>query len=161
MAFAVKAKLEGAGPVLKRLEVLPEKVRKKVLRQAVAGAARTVAKTAKANVKAVKETGLLGRSIGSKVKAYAKGSKSTVGVVGPRKGFREAVIRKRGKWKPAAPKPSGYADPTKYAHLVERGTRRSRAIWFLRDALQRNESAIVAKMSEIIEAGIQREASKT
>lgn len=160
MAFAVRAKLEGAAAVLKRLEVLPEKVRKKVLRQAVAGAARTVAKTAKANVKAIKETGMLGRSIGSKVKAYSRGSKSTVGIVGPRKGFRESVLRSRGKWKPAAPKPSGFADPTKYAHLVERGTKRSRAVWFLRDALTRNESAIVAKMAEIIEAGIQKEAAK-
>ena len=74
--------------------------------------------------------GLLRKSLGYKVKTYTK-TGTAVAVCGPRKGFREqigVVSRGKDKGKPI------FADPQKYAHLVENGTRRTSAKPWLRPA---------------------------
>lgn len=74
--------------------------------------------------------GLLKKSIGSKTKIYKK--VIAVGIVGARHGFRQqiGVVTRGGKSNmemgKKIPRKVGepvYADPTKYIHLVDRGTR--------------------------------------
>lgn len=127
MPFLARANLSGMRPLLDRLAAFGEKVRKKVTRAMVAAGGRAVAKQAKR--RAAKETGLLRRSIGSKVKTY--GSGVVVAVVGPRLGFRKQVTRPRNRPHAGAQ----IADPVKYAHLVELGTSKTVAKPFLAPAL--------------------------
>lgn len=144
--FKVSAKID-VKPVLKQLAGLDMKIRRKALRAAVSAAGTVVVKKAKQLVRT--ETKLLRKSIGKKVKVYKSGV--AVCVVGARTGFRQPVIRSRGKWAPAAPPPSGYANPAVYAHLVELGTVRSRPFPFLRPAIEGQRDAILESMTKAIE----------
>ena len=113
--FSVTA--SGMEEVARNLKKLENRIQKKVTRGATAKAMRPVAKTAKANAKRIKDTGLLARSIGTKTKTMRGGTVITI--VGPRKGFKTTVMRKDrdGNDKPVV------SDPANYAHLVELGTR--------------------------------------
>jgi hypothetical protein len=77
----------------------------KVARKAMYAMTTPVLQTARAKVRV--RYGILKRSLGRVIKTYRQ-SGATVGVVGPRKGFRVII-----KGKPV--------DPVKYAHLVEFG----------------------------------------
>lgn len=144
MPFLARANLSGLGPLLARVEALGPRAHKKITRAMVAAGGRAVAKQAKRL--APKETGLLRRSIGSKVKTYPSGV--TVAVVGPRLGFRKEVLRKRNR--PFAP--ASMANPVKYAHLMELGTRSLPARPFLAPALRAGE--VWQKMAEAAQRGI-------
>lgn len=123
------AKLTGARQVERALEAIGRKALRPAARKGVVGAAQVVAKAAKALVPA--DTKSLRKAIGHKVKAIRDGS-GFYGVVGPRRDtkkdqlagkfkFRRKVgSRKRAGGRPAVVK---YANPTKYAHLVEFGRR--------------------------------------
>jgi HK97 gp10 family phage protein len=134
MPYAVRSGVAGLRDVLSRLGGLKRSARNRVARQAVAAGARAVARAAKKN--APRETGLLKKSLGSKVKVYAN-SGVAVGVAGPRVGMRQTVVRKKNK---ARPTPV-LSDPAKYAHLAELGTSRSAARPFLRPALEGGQAA--------------------
>lgn len=99
--------------------------RRKIMRPAIGEAASAVAKAARARVPV--ETGLLKKSIGTSVKTTKKGN--VVGVIGPRRGFKQQVNR------PSRIVQNTTADPTKYAHLVEFGTAHSAPQAFLRPAM--------------------------
>lgn len=114
MAWKIKGKIEGADQVVSALQDLEKKVRKKALRAAVSKAGSIILKRAKQL--APKDSGLLKKSLGRKVKVYPSGV--AVAIVGPRKGFRQDATRRKGKWAAV----STIADPTKYGHLVELGT---------------------------------------
>lgn len=113
------ARIDGQEKVEKALRALARKAKRKALRAAVAEPSRQVLRAVKGLVP-VGKTGLLKRALGRKVKVYAA-TDTSFAVVGARVGFREAVGTytrgdRRGQVK--------YADPTKYLHLVERGTAR-------------------------------------
>jgi HK97 gp10 family phage protein len=102
------ADVTGLAAALASLDAVPKALRKKLLKKAVTLASRRVTRQAKANIKGV-GTGLLKRSLGQKLKSY-QGGEVQVGLVGPRKGFATVV---RGR----------KADPVRYSHFVEKGTR--------------------------------------
>lgn len=151
MAFLARANLSGLRPLLRTLDAFGPKVRRKVTRAMVAAGGRAVAKQAKGL--APKETGLLRRSIGSKVKVY-KDTGIAVAVAGPRVGFRQEAERPRNR--PGAP--ASMADPVKYAHLVELGTRHGAARPFLAPAL--GAGAVQAAMAQAARRGIDRELAR-
>lgn len=106
--------LIGDKELKRKLDTLPDKVYKRVVRVASRKSMQPVAKAMKA--KAPRETGLLKKSIGLKVKGYKRAG-IVVTLVGPRTGFKTEVIVDT----PNGPRKE-FRDPTKYAHLVEFGT---------------------------------------
>jgi HK97 gp10 family phage protein len=108
----------------------------------VAKGGQILAKAAKAG--APKETGLLKKSIGSKVKVYPSGV--AVAIVGPRQGFKAEVTREKNRRFPW----TGTSNPTRYAHLVELGTRQAPAKPFLKPALAGQQAAIREAMAKAV-----------
>lgn len=160
MPWKIKAKVDGLQEITRVLEELDGKLRKKVLRKAVSAAGSLMLKRAKQLAPA--ETKLLRKSLGRKVKVYSSGV--AVAIVGPRKGYRQQILRKKGKWRAAPPPPSGYADPTKYGHLVELGTQPhtlkkrgishpgSPAVGFLRNAVQGQQQVIREAVANVVKS---------
>ncbi len=111
MSFAIQAKMTGLEDLFKRMEGLKVALQKKILRKALGQASKVVLKAAKANLAGVtgpESTGLLRRSLGRLTRTY-RNTGTIVVLVGPRDGFRTALNSGQ------------YADPVKYAHLVEGG----------------------------------------
>lgn len=122
--------------------LVPKRVTFKRVRVEVGGKKKVVRSYAKRFQLAVTTSGVttnlsysggqLKNSIGWKVNFYRK-SKVAVAIVGPRDGFREqigVVTRGKNKGKPV------FVNPSKYAHLVELGTRGSKAKPFLQPAAE-------------------------
>lgn len=146
-SYRLQGKIEGLDALVASLKSLDRKIVKKTVRKMVTKGGQILARAAKQA--APKETGLLRKSIGSKVKVYPSGV--TVAIVGPRTGFRQQVTRKRGRWVPKVET----ANPTKYAHLVELGTARASAKPFLRPAFAGKAEAIREAMRQIAQAALQ------
>ena len=92
-------------------------VKPAVVRQAVRAAIVTATAPLIAEIKRsvhTDESGALRRSIGRKVKTYAS-SGTVTAAIGPRSGFKTTYETNRGK--------KVLRNPTKYAHLVEGGTK--------------------------------------
>lgn len=157
MPFTIKSKVEGAEGVLKALDGVEKKLRKKLIRKAVAAAGKVILSRAKQLVFTKSKT--LKKSLGRKVKVYSSGV--AVVVVGPRVGFKKEVVRD-GR--------TVLANPVKYAHLVELGTRPHRyktragrhpgatAKPFLRPAVEGIQATIRKVMSREIEQGLANQA---
>lgn len=126
-------KMYGLPQAVRALEELPRRLQNKHTRIALNAAGGVLKKTAVANVP--KQSGLLGRSMGVKVKVPAASfnpkhrSKPAYAVIGPRRGFLAPVAKINGKVKKlsirAATKRvvSGAGkvfarNPARYAHLV-------------------------------------------
>lgn len=95
------------------------------------------------------EPGLLKKSIAVKIApqrgAYPSGK--VIGYVGPQRGMRrQAGTRRTGK--------SWYQNPAKYAHLIEKGTRRSKAQSFLRAAWDALHDQAIQAFKDKIRADI-------
>lgn len=153
MSYKVHGKVEGLTDLLARLNGLKRQVASRILRKAVGEAGKVILKVAKQM--APRESGLLRKSLGRKVKVY-RSSGTAVAIVGPRVGFRQVVRRTRGKWFPT----EAMANPVKYAHLVELGTVRSKARAFLRPALQTHAGTIRKVMETQIDRGLAEAAKK-
>jgi HK97 gp10 family phage protein len=145
------AEIEGVTQTLNAFALLGNRIRKKGVRRAVTKTSRSISKIAKSN--APRETGLLKKSIGQKVKTYPSGN--VVGIIGPRYGFRRAVkvkISKRGKRSLRLGKKGEegkrYRNPVNYAHLVELGTKRSRAKPFLKPAREIGVLILIDEMTQ-------------
>jgi HK97 gp10 family phage protein len=98
--------------------------------------------------------GALKKSIGHKVRVYKR---AVVAIVGPRDGFRErigTVSRGKNKGKPI------YNNPSKYAHLVELGTRHSKAQPFLRPAAEYGATVTASMLRDYVKYEIGAEAAK-
>lgn len=111
MADVLEARVEGLDAVLRKLTAVKDAVRKKALRAGVTKASRLAAKAAKA--RAPKVSGALKKSITQKVKTTPKGA--VLGRVGPKRGEVQPAKRPGRQGAVAA-------RPTRYAHLVEKGT---------------------------------------
>lgn len=122
MTWGVKVELLGANQVRSLLTGWKPSTQRRMIRPAVTKGARIISRATKRE--APKESGLLKKSIGTKVKTYKSGV--VVGIIGPRKGFRRPVIvsraTKKGERKGTAGVRVVYRDPAKYAHLVHGGT---------------------------------------
>lgn len=154
MAFKVQAKITGVKELTATLSGLARAVRNKILRKMMGEAGKVVLKRAKQLVP--RETGLLKKSLGRKVKLY-RNSGVGVAVVGPRTGpkFRQTVTRTKGRWFPR----TAISSPTKYAHLVEGGTGHSPARPFLAPAVGQHQTILEA-MGKAMAAGLEAAAKK-
>lgn len=106
MAFAIKVQIEGMEALQNKLRALAPASQRRVLRPALQKEGTRILQRARQNVPV--QTKMLRRSLGQKTRTYPNGG--VIVVVGPRRGFRQVI----------AGKPR---NPTKYAHLVEFGTR--------------------------------------
>jgi len=166
----IEGKLYGEKELLHALKALPVKLQNKALRTGVTKAARLVVKAAKQTV--VKDSGLLKRSLGHRVWMSRDGM--VIGAtIGPRKGMGGLVekkqSKKRGKYMKAVGKKditSGkaamraesmeYRDPTKYAHLVERGTKHTAPRAFLRRAMSASSDVALGVMRAEVQKAINK-----
>jgi len=137
--------LQGHKKLLRKLQRLPDAVQRRILRPAVNKALTPINRDAKR--RAPKETGLLRRSIGKKVKVY-KRTGVVWGAVGIRKGYKTQLPD--GSWR----------NPEMYAALVERGTRTTRAQPFLRPAMDANRERALSILADAVRAGLAKEAAR-
>lgn len=113
--------------------------------KAVKAGAKLVQQRAKAN--AARRSGALRQSIGTKAVKGSRGKTLALAIVGA----RAKVVR---QYKGRAVKPS------KYAHLVERGTVRSAARPFLKPALDSQKTQISRAMLDTLAAEIAKALAK-
>lgn len=107
---AIRANVRGEKRLLDRLERLKLATQKRILRPAVTAAARPIRQAAKANVPV--QLGLLKRSLIVKTITYPQ---TAVAIVGPQTKLNATRVNLFGR--------TVLTRPTKYAHLVEGGTR--------------------------------------
>lgn len=147
-SLAVKAKIDSPSlkRTLKKLDVVDDRIRKKAITKVQRTNAKIILAVARSYAPkeigkdelSEERAGLYKRAMGSKVKVYRNGV--VIVVVGARRGFKKQIgVRKRGKNKG---QPVFY-DPAKIAHLIERGTKRSRARPHLRPALDDTRSRVI------------------
>ena len=104
--WSIKMEVEGLAPLLRKLRQLAGRTEMgKVARKAMYAMTTPVLKTARDKVRVRYK--VLKRSLGRRIKTYRQ-SGVTLGLVGPRKGFRTVIDGKP-------------VDPINYAHLVEFG----------------------------------------
>ena len=161
MAFKVKEHVTGLKEILQAMDDLPKNLRKKHLRKAMSDIAKKILWAAKARTP--RGTGLLRKSLGRKIKVYPSGV--VVGIVGARRGFRQQVGERVKDSRPGTkyPKQAGdpiYVDPTKYLHLVELGTVRSKAAHMLRDALAEGRAMATARFRQALEDAVKESMAK-
>lgn len=135
--------LTGLTSALAALDKVSDRLRGKVLRKALTAGQKPL--IAAARSRAPKRTGLLRKSLGSKVKIY-RTSNSFVAVTGPR-----TSIQGEHKGKKVV--------PARYAHLVELGTKRASPHPFLVPAAQSSQAAILVAMNRVIAADLARAAT--
>ena len=145
MAGKIDAVLDGERELGRLLRELPKAARKG-LRGAMNAAATPISKAAKKN--APRESGLLKRSIGKRVKTYSSGT--VAAVIGAR---REVSGEYKGKKRV----------PANYAHLVEQGhggPRPAQAHEFLKPAFDANVEKAIDIASDKLRDVVEREARK-
>lgn len=122
----MKIKITGVNKLLRKLKGYPKKVVNQFIRSTMRKSCDIVIKTAKINVPV--DTGLLKKSIGRKV---LKKRSAAMGIVGARLEFGKKSRETKKK-------------PFKYLHLVETGTKHSKAQPFLIPALTSNMQRILS-----------------
>ena len=142
--------IKGLNEIKRKLERLPDELSKKVEAMALRDAMKPTAKAAKQNAAAIKDTGLLSKSIGLNVRKMKKSGpgKGTYSArVGPRSGFKTTVKRKGSNKETVA-------NPAKYAHLVELGTSHSPAQPFIRKAVESTEGQMLNALAAGYDRGL-------
>ena len=142
MAIAIRTHIEGLAASIAKLDSVEKKLRTKILRKAMGQAGKLVLWAAKAKARRV--TGLLRRSLGRKVKLFKNGV--AIAIVGPRVGFEQEVQR-GGR--------TVMSKPTKYSHLVEKGTKHSKPQPFLRPAGEEQKGIVESAIGNTIANGIE------
>lgn len=139
MNSVVDIRISGMEELRSNLQQMPLKMVKQVIRPAIRAAAKPVTAEARKNIDqhGLIETGALRRSIGVKVKTYR--NRAVWAGVGPRKGFE---VQYKGKNR----------DPRYYAHLLERGTKRSKQTPFMRPA---TDNTRPQQLAEFVKKGKQ------
>lgn len=128
MAFA----LSGVQHLMAVLRAHKRAVSTPIIRRAMAKTVQPVARQARTN--APVQTKLLKKSVGWRIKTYR--GRHTIGIVGPRVGMGADVVRGRGRPR--------FSDPARYAHFVDRGTRRGvQPTYFLESAFDEAKAAAV------------------
>jgi HK97 gp10 family phage protein len=157
VAWTIRGDITGLAGVLGKLARLASQTtRSKILRKAVDVATRPILQAARAGVP--QRTGFLKRSLKRTVKTY-RSSGTVVALIGPGTGYRRQLEKGRGgRLKVVSKKRERlggvYANPVRYAHLVELGTRRSRKLPFLAPAFARSRTQAAGTIRQLIQAGI-------
>jgi HK97 gp10 family phage protein len=136
--------LDGFDQLQRKLDQLPDKLLKKVVRPAVTKSGRIVRKQMKAN--APKEFGVLQKAFASKVKTYKAGN--VVAIIGPKKNIVGTITHPSGRIEKRV--------PANYAHLVELGTTHSAPNPFMRRAYEQTKGQVDSKLQGEIWDGIKR-----
>lgn len=181
---AVSLSLLGAQDLIRTFNALPLRVQKRVVRSSVAKVARKMVKEVKMTIKTgpqqMFDSGLLYKSIGFRQWTSQRGDWTVGATIGPRHGFATLVTRtKKGKKRALTKKAitrvveaggsfrrAQYADPAKYGHLPELGTKRRpkrgavQGKHAVRHAYLRSKDVMQGVMRREIMAGIVREATK-
>lgn len=139
----VKVEVDGLSDVLKVINDVEQGIRNRVLRKAFRAYGKQIIKPAKAA--APRRSGTLKKSIGQKVATYKSGA--VVLVVGPRRGV---VGEYEGK----------KVVPSRTAHLVEFGTKRSRATPFMQRAAVAARSEGVRQFTTKVREELPKEVKK-
>ena len=175
----VGIQIHGEKELMAALEQFRGSVQRRIVKKAVTAGARPVLRAIKDRAKFDKQSGTLWKSIGTVIRGYPKGAGSQapgraantraptwLAYIGPRRGMgRHVTVSKtsRGKTKWQKGSVTGgrtvYRDPVKYAHLVERGTVRSRPMPFMRPGWDQSRNAALSTIAQEIRAGIDREAA--
>jgi len=171
MAVIATVRIDGLRELERALKRLGDGVRRKHIRSAANAGGMIAVRAARAA--APQKTGLLKKSLGVRMKVYSAHG-AAVAIIGARTGFRRA-IRTTGKGKTV------YQDPSKYAHLVEGGTRAhwlkytkilgaivNVASWhpgttpqpFLERSFESSIPQMLARVSSKLRQGIESEAKK-
>lgn len=157
-------RLEGSGAVKAALADAAARVQKKATRAAVSAATKPVLSAARSIVRVGAaddpNAGLLKKSLGRKVKVF-RGSGVAVGIVGPRRGFKmekrpdgskvrvqTKFSRYLGQKVKKGKLVDVYKNPTQYGHLVNKGTKRSRAFPFMEPALAAARPQVMRLMAD-------------
>lgn len=175
MMFKLRSLLEGDGQIRDKFGRVIVRVPREI-KNAVRRGATLQARAIKANLKR-KRTGLLAKSIGSRVKDYTTGRITALS--GPRRGFRVEVRRvekrklvgvrdgtkKGGPKKIILKKVAGVGEgdtinPTRYAHLVDKGHAKGKGKgaakgWdFMKKAFQATRDPIKQDISRAIQQAV-------
>ncbi len=158
------ATVQGLQELLARLRHVEKALRVKIGKDGVRAGAKVALQGAKSRVRV--DTNLLKKSLATKVKAYKAGA-VTVGVVGPRSSFKMKKTKDKatgkttkvrtetgfGKRISRGGRKEVYAQPSKYSHLVEKGTKRSKAFPFL--AVSGENPAVGEAVVASVAAGVE------
>lgn len=149
IGYTVRDSVTGMDAIKAQLRELPRKLAVRLEKKAINEAGKLVLQRAKAMAPVREDRrggykgGLLRKSLGRKVKVY-RNRGIIVAIVGARKeGFRRQIGTRRD----GTPI---FANPTKYLHLVEAGTRHSQAQHFLRKALAEVRPQLVSIFTRVL-----------
>ncbi len=158
----------GVPELVAKMHELPDKLRNQGTRKAMAAATRPIVQTTKALVPV--RTGLLRQSIASKILKGKTGD--YIGLIGarrfkatkkhPKNRFKvtKTVQRRAAKLHINVSGGDGSVSPSRYAHLVELGTKRSRAEPFLLPGLERAAAQAEQAIQDVLTQFIEQEAGK-
>ncbi len=136
------------------LEGLKQSLVNKILKKAITVASRVVRDKLQGNAEEIARLGYLAKSIGIKIRIY-KGA--AVAIVGPRSKWKRdngTYTKGKNKGKPRTIKPSYYM------HLVEKGSKRSKANPIEQQALSSTEEQFYTALSDAIRQGISDQLNK-
>jgi HK97 gp10 family phage protein len=146
MADSVKLRMEGDLELTVLLAELPRRVASKGNRAAATAGAKPVRSAVKAG--APRESGLLKKAIGSKIKTYKGGTATTaVAVIGARRDIQGTYKGRRRV-------------PANYIHLVNKGTKHSPANDFVGRGYSASKDQAVKVMADRFKEVVETEAAK-
>jgi HK97 gp10 family phage protein len=134
---------------LRPLENLKRSLTSKILRKAITQASKVVRDAVRENAQAVARYGFLAKSIGVRIRMK---NGTAIAIVGPRTRWQRSmgtVTRGKHKGEERLQKPS------KYAHFIERGTKRSKARPVLKPALGPAQGQFLQVLAAAIQQGIE------
>ncbi len=141
------------------LKGLRDSIQKRIVKKGVTKMVQPVTKAVKAaspvRDEKDRQGGTLKKSLGHKVSAKRSGFAKAV--IGARRGFKRQIgVVKRGK---NAGRPI-FADPVKYLHLVEYGTKYAAAKRFVKRTWQQQKRQAVTTFIQVVREGIKTQAAK-
>jgi HK97 gp10 family phage protein len=161
--MALKVSITGVEAAKHAVDQLPTRLRRRAIKFALRDAGKVMLRATKAHVP--RETGLLNRSLGIKTAVPTNPKKPAWVKVGARRGFKLPVERnKRGRLraltkKLAAALPEStqtrFRNPTRYLHLVERGTKNGvKGQRFLERAAVTSRAQVTSAINDKLRAAV-------
>lgn len=150
MADKLQIKIDGVNRLVMKLRKMAPSKAKRALSGAMNRAAKPIISEARKG--APKRTGIMKKSIGSKLKKYAKGTFLFL-IVGARRGFGTAITEEGRKT------PRNY-NPVNILHLIERGTKSRAARPFLLPAIARTKTKVIQVFKTELAKRVEKELSK-
>lgn len=144
MPYEIAGRITGVAAITRAFNILPEKIAIRHYAKIMRAATKPLLTAAKGNARAIADSGAYSRALIAKVTGGTK-RKKVWAAVGADSSHIEYVQRK------SKPGVVVKARPSKYSHLVELGTYRSKAKPVLRPALNSTRSTI----EDIIAHGIE------